>query len=78
MISIKCWNSLTPFRRRKIVDTVFYNFSNEFKNDVSKPFHHTFSWKGEAGNYQTGDWCKTVLSHCTQQKDGTIKVSILV
>lgn len=78
MLTLKDWNSLDSGRRKRIVSIFFSNMSEEFREDISQPFHHNFDWEGKPGTYQEGRWYKLMLSHCYKQKGDRIKVILIV
>lgn len=77
-MTLKDWNALPHSKKRRIVNAVFWNMSEEFRNDIAEEFHHNFDWAKEDGTYQEGRWYKLMLSLCHKQKDGSIKVTITV
>lgn len=75
MITKKFWNSLSPAKRKGIVDVVFFNMSEDFRKELSKEFHHNFDYKSK-GEELDGEWYKILFSRCTLQKDGIIKITL--
>ena len=77
MITLKEWNSLPQNKREKIASIVFNNMPEDMKRDLSKEFHHNFDWNN-SDNYGDGYHYKIMLSCCYKQKDGSIKVTVIV
>lgn len=75
MITKKLWNSLSPSKRKGIVDRAFFNMSEGFKKELSNEFHHNFDYKSK-GSELDGHWYKLLFSMCTLQKDRVIKITI--
>lgn len=75
MITKKTWNSLSEGRRKRIVDFAFYNMGEEFRNEISKEFHHNFNYKSK-GSELDGHWYQLLFSRCTLLKDGRIKATL--
>jgi hypothetical protein len=73
MITIKEWNSLSDLTRKRIVGIVFSNYPSDFKEDLSKPFHHKFSYI--ATGWGDGATYELMLSHLVKNKN-LIKVEI--
>lgn len=76
MITIKQWNELSSKLRKRIVKIIFYSFSSEFQDDLSKEYHHNFDWKGDKNSSIDGQWMKILLKHLSKDKYGGIKVTI--
>ena len=65
MLSLKIFNEL-PYRKRKdIARLVFGHMSNDFVEEMAKPYHHNFDKDG-------GHWYKLMLDHCTYNKEKKI------
>lgn len=62
MLPLKIYNNLPYDIRKQIVNIVFNNMGNDFKNSMCQEFHHNF-------NYERGHWYKMLLSCCTYNKD---------
>ena len=75
MITKKLWNSLSPSKRKGIVDIAFFNMGEEFKREMSKEFYHNFDYVSK-GSELDGHWYKLLFSMCTLQKDRIIKITI--
>ena len=77
-MTLKEWNSLSHNKRRQIVNTYYHNMSEDFRADMAREFHHNFNWDGENGNHQTGDWYKLMLSACKLDKNGRVRLTVIL
>lgn len=52
--------------------------SEDFRADMAREFRHNFNWDGENGNHQTGDWYKWMLSACKLDKNGRVRLTVIL
>lgn len=76
MITLKKWNSIPFNKRRKIAKLVFNNMPEDFREAAANTFHHDFDYNAQADNEVSGCFVKIMLKHCTETKEGNIKVTI--
>jgi len=77
-MTLKDWNNLSIWKRRSIVNVFFWNMSEEFKRDIAQEFHHNFNWPGEEGTNQEGRWYEIMLKNCKMDKNGRVKITIII
>lgn len=77
MITLKYWNSLPNDKRRRIVDIIYGHLSVETRQMLAAPFHHNLDWPGDTYTLD-GQWYRVILSRCSLQKDGRIRVTLTV
>lgn len=77
-MTLKDWNNLPQRKREQIVNVFYWQMSNGFKSDIAKEFHHNFNWEGIDGTYREGKWYEFMLKHCKIDKNGRIKIIIVI